>query len=137
MKGGQVIYRSVKMDDNTNRTALSVMDQIKLVLASFSNDTESELDVAEKLSADKLKKISALTMLFEKAISRARELGKDSVTLKVASEFIPYLDEVIDEDKGFGRYYDVQVLRKNLPLTIKHDIVVTIRTKKGDGKDEV
>ena len=131
MQGGKVIYRSIKMDDNTNRTSLNVMDQIKLILASFSNNTESELDISEKLSADKLKKIAALTTLFEKAIARAKELQQSSVTLKVSSDFLPYLDDVIEEQHGLGRYYRFEIFKKDLPLTVNHFFVVRIYLQKG------
>ena len=127
----QEVYRSIKLDDNTNRAALGLVDQIKLILSSISHNDDSELDVAEKLSVNKLKQVASLNSLLNKAIERMKELGKTSVTLNVSSKYLPYIDDAVSVEKGLGRYYDIQVFKRNLSMSVQHYFVVRITMKEG------
>lgn len=123
------VYRSVKLTDNINATQLTVTDQVRLLLAKVSNNDEAELDARTKLNAEHMKKIAALNRLFDTAIEKMQNCGKSQVTLDVSSEFLPYIDEVVDEKHGKGRYYDITVYKKDLPSTIKHLFLVVIRKR--------
>ena len=124
------VCRSVVITDDTKLASLTVFDQIRLLLARLSNSGASDIDVAEKVSVDKIKHISALKTFLEKATNKLTELGKDSITIKLSSEFVPYIDEVMNGASDFGKYYDIEVFRKNIPLSTPHYIIVRI-TKKG------
>lgn len=124
--GKEEVYRSIKMSDNIKLAALSIPDQIRLIFSKLSNDDVAELDSMERLSADKLRKIAALTRLFETAISKFQEIGERSVTLEVSSEFLPFIDEVIDEEKGLGKFYEFKVYKRNISISIPHKFIVTI-----------
>lgn len=128
---GQEVYRSVQLTDDIQTSSLGVMDQIRLIVANMSNDDAAELDKNEKLSVDKLSKIASLSDFLEKAIKKMREQEKNSVTVKLASEYKPFFNEVFNDKGGYGRYYDFVVLENNIPLHVKHFIVVRISKKKG------
>lgn len=126
------VCKSIIVTDDTKLASLSVLDQIRLLLARFSNSDASDMDVAEKVSVDKLKHVSALKTFLEKATMKLTELGQDSLTIKLSSEFIPYIDEVMGGTDGFGQFYDIFVYRKNIPLSTPHYVIARI-TKKGVG----
>lgn len=129
MLGGKEVYRSVKLTDNINPVSLSVVDQIRLMFAKLSNDDVAELDINEKITVNKMQKVAALDTFFDKAIKRMRAVGKDSVTISLSSEFLPYIDEVIDPIYGKGRFYEFEVIKRNIPINVKHTFIVKIRKK--------
>lgn len=123
------VYRSVKLTDDINAAELSVVDQIRLLLAKVSNADEAELDAQTKLSREKLRRVSALNRLLTTAIEKMQSKGESSVTIGVSSEFLPYIDEVVDDKFGLGRFYEIRVYKKDLPSTVKHLFTVVIKTK--------
>lgn len=131
MSGKKEICRSVKLTDNVNAAELGFIDQLRLLVAKVANKDEAELDAKLKLSMAELSKKAALEKLFDTALERMHELGEKRVTIGVSSEFLPYIDEVIDPVSGRGRFYDFEVYRKNLPITVRHKLTVVINTKNG------
>lgn len=126
------VYRSVKLTDNINPAELTVADQVRLLFSKISNNDEAELDASTKLSAANLRKVSALGKLLDKAAEKMQELGEPSVTIGVSSEFLPYIDEVVDKEHGKGRYYDIAVYKKDLPITVSHKFIVRISKKRSE-----
>lgn len=100
----KIISRRVKMTENTSLVRLGVFDQLKLILAQFTSSESKELDALEKVSTLEYRKISSLTNFFEESIRRMKDAGKKSVMVRVESEFLPYLDRVIDKRYGMGRF---------------------------------
>lgn len=129
MLGGKEVYRSVKLTDNINPVSLSVVDQIRLMFAKLSNDDVAELDINEKITVNKMQKVAALDTFLDKAIKRMQAVGKDSVTISLSSEFLPYIDEVIDPIYGKGRFYEFEVIKRNIPINVKYTFIVKIRKK--------
>lgn len=129
MLHGEEVYKSIELTDDVQTARLSILDQIRLMLANFSNDDVAELDKVEKVSKDKLKKIAALTQFIDKAVARMHEMGEESVTIKLSSEFLPYVDEVLSDKDGYGRYYDFKVVKKDIPINVKHTFIVRIFKK--------
>lgn len=126
---GEVVSTHIKATENTTLAKLSFLDQFKLLLRRFSNDDAAELDAAEKLSKVTLKMRSSLQNLFMTAVKSLGEGEHESVTLQVSSKFLPYLDSVIDEKRGMGLYYDFQVMKRDLPVTVEYMFVVRISRK--------
>lgn len=125
------VARSPKMDDNVSLTSLSPIDTLRLIMDKFTHDDAAELDTAEKLSAERLKKVGSLTKLFEKATSKMNSLRKSSVTLKIASSYLPYIDEVTDSRTGLGQFYDFDYNKNTgIPQSVPHFFVCQVRTKK-------
>ena len=129
MDNGKEVYRSIKVTDNTKTASLSLMDQIRLIFAKMSNDSSAELDVNERVSVERLKKLAGLTDFLQKAIKNMQRHGENSVTVQLYSEFLPYLDDVIGDKKGLGQFYDFNVEKRDLPISVKHFVIVRISKK--------
>lgn len=123
---GKEVYRAIEITDDVQTAKLSPLDQIRLIIANLSNDDAAELDMIEKVSRDKLYKVAALSRFIEKAAERMDDLGKKSATVKMSSEFLPYIDEVLSDKDGYGRYYDFKVVKKDRPVGVKHFFILKI-----------
>lgn len=126
MLKGKEVYRSLEITDDIQTSKLGIIDQLRLLFANFSNDDSAELDTAEKMSTDKLRKVAALTNFIERALRRMDELQEASVTMKISSEFLPYIDEVMSNDTGYGRFYDYSVVKRDIPMYVKHCFILRI-----------
>ena len=126
---GEIVSTHIKVTENTTVAKMGVLDQIKLLLRKLSNDDAAELNAVQKLSASELKIKASLMRLFETAVEGFDSGEHTSVTLSVASRYIPYLDEVIDPTYGMGRFYDFTVHKKDLPATVDYKFIVEIRKK--------
>ncbi len=127
---GKEVYRSIEVTDDVQTCKLGVIDQLRLIVANLSNDDAAELDMIEKVSYDKLRKVAALSSFIEKAAARMDELGKSSVTIKMSSEFLPYIKETLSDTAGYGRYYDFKVIKKDRPVGIKYFFILKIMKKR-------
>ena len=126
---GEIVGRHIKATENTTVAKLSVIDQIKLLISKFNNNDAAELDAAEKLSNVSLKMRASLQRLFDTAAKEIESGKHTSVTLQVSSKYLPYLDDVIDKKKGMGRYYEFEVHKKDLPITVDYMFIVKIKRK--------
>lgn len=118
------------MDDNVTLTSLSLLDLWRLIMDRLSHDDSIELDNAEKISVERLKKVGSLTRLIEKATRKMNSLRKNQVVLQISSSYLPYIDEITDEKTGLGQFYDFEYNKNTgIPSTIKHFFLCTIRTK--------
>lgn len=125
----QEIYRSVKVTDNVKTSTLSVIDQIRLIISKAARDDQQELIVSERLSVDSLTKISALMDFFENAVKAMNEKKASSVTMKVSSEFLPFIDEVAGGRCELCKFYNFEVIKKDVPIRVKHFFIVKISKK--------
>ena len=123
------VCRSVKLTDSINVAELGFFDHLRLLFSKLSNSDEAELDAKRQVTAEAMRRKAALESLFNGALKKMSDLGESSVTLGVSSEFLPCLDEVIDKEHGMGRFYDFEVHKQDLPMTVRHKFTVIIRTK--------
>lgn len=126
---GEIVGSHIKATESTTLAKLSFIDQLKLLIHRFNNDDVAELDAAEKLSSVALRMQASLIRLFKTAAEPIESGERQSVTLSVSSKYIPYLDLVIDKDKGLGRYYDFEVKKHDLPANIDYQFIVIIKRK--------
>lgn len=126
---GEVVSSRIKATENTTVAKLGFIDQIKLLLHKFGNEDVAELDAAEKLSSVALKMRASLQRLFTEATKGLESGERQSVTLQVSSKYLPYIDNVIHETKGLGRYYIFEIYKKDLPLNVDYMFVVKIKRK--------
>ena len=123
----EIINIRVKPTAKTTLAKLSVFDQIKMILHNFATDDAMELNASEKLSKEMLKHTASLQRLIGTA---AEGLEKhDSVTLALASKYIPYLDAVIDKNDGLGRFYNVEIIKPKLPIALDYQFILKIEKK--------
>lgn len=126
---GEVVSTHIKATESTTLAKLSFMDQFKLLINRFNNNDAAELDAAEKLSRVTLKMRASLQNLFTKAVEGLDEGVHTSVTLEVSSKFLPYIDGVIDQKRGMGRYYNFDISKQDLPITVDYMFIVRISRK--------
>ncbi len=124
------VSRSPRMDDNVTLTSLSPIDTLRLIMTKLTHDDSAELDNAEKLSAERLKKVGSLTKLFERATTKMNNLRKKSVTLQIASSYLPYIDEVTNPKTGLGQFYDFNYNKDTgIPASVPHFFICEVRVK--------
>lgn len=128
---GKEVYRSVEVTDNVQTSTLSLADQVRLIAASMSNDDVAELERNEKVATDRLKKIAAFKSFLDGALQAMNDMGENSVTMQVSHEFKPYFNEVLLDPHSYAKYYDILIEKKDLPMNVKHYIIVKLK-KKGD-----
>lgn len=122
----QEIFRVVKETDDLKLSTLGVRDQIQLLLKRMSNDDVAELKARSTVSVNEVKKVAGLTNFFNLAIDEMNKNNANSVTLSVSSEFLPYIDKVVDPITGLGRFYTFEVFKRDLPFKVKHKFIVKI-----------
>lgn len=126
---GEIVNRTIKATENTTLAKLSVFDQIKLFISKFNNDDAAELKANAQVSAIALSMQASLEKLFLTAAEGLENGKHKSATLSVSSKYLPYLDKVIDEKYGLGRYYNFTVYNRDLPITVDYSIIVRIERK--------
>lgn len=126
---GEVVSSRIKATESTTLAKLGFVDQIKLLLHKFGNEDVAELDAAEKLSTVALKMRASLQRLFIEATKDLESGERQSVTIKVSSKYLPYIDNVIHETQGLGRYYLFEIYKKDLPLNVDYMFVVKVKRK--------
>lgn len=129
MLNGQEVFRSLEITDDIQTAKLGILDQLRLIAANFSNNDVAELDTNEKLAGDKLKKVASLSRFIDRTTERMQELKQNSATVKLSSEYLPYIDEVFNDKDGYGRYYDFRVIKKDIPINVRHTFIVKISKK--------
>jgi hypothetical protein len=125
----EFITKAIKPDENTTLAKLSLTDMIRLLFSKISNNDVAELDANEKLSASYLKNVASLSKFIDKATERIINGTEKSVTVQLSSEYLPFIDEVIDPVNGKGRYFNFEVYKKDLPQSVKHKFIVKISKK--------
>lgn len=125
----EFITKAIKPDENTTLAKLSLTDMIRLLFSKISNNDVAELDANEKLSASYLKNVASLSKFIDRATERIINGTEKSVTVQLSSEYLPFIDEVIDPINGKGRYFNFEVYKKDLPQSVKHKFIVKISKK--------
>lgn len=125
----EIVSRHIKVTEDTTLAKLGVFDQIKLLIARFSNNDVAELDAAEKLSGAAARMKASLLKLIKTAAKGMQDGSMQSATLQVSSKYLPYIDDVIDPVRGEGRYYDFEVYKKDLPADVEYKFLLVIKKK--------
>ena len=125
----ELVNTHIKPTESTTIAKLSMLDQIKLVLSRFSNNEGDEIRAIEKASSTSLKMKASLTKLITTATDSISDGTHSSSTLQLSSKYLPYLDEVIDEKYGLGRYYTFKVFKKDLPPSVEYKFTMKIERK--------
>lgn len=110
------LYTTIKVTDRTQTQKLPVMEQIKLLLGKVTNDETIKLEASEKISRANLEMQSALSNLINNVTQRMKELNHKSVTVAVSSRFKPYFKEVTSVTHGKGRFYNFDIIDKDIPV---------------------
>lgn len=123
------VATSPVMDDNSELTKLPMQSLFRLIVNSFTKDESDELEMAERLSADKLARLGSLNRLVEEATNNMTKYKASSVTLNLSSKYLPYVEEVMSKDTGWGRFYDIEWFPRNIPDSVPHKFLCVIRKR--------
>lgn len=126
---GEIVSVRVKPTESTTLAKLGIVDQFKLLISKFNNNDADELKAQESLSVNALKMQASLEKLIRTAAEKIDGVNHNSVTLSVSSKYIPYMDDVIDKKYGLGRFYDFDVRKKDLPITVDYKFIVIIKRR--------
>lgn len=126
---GEVVSVRVKPTESTTLAKLGIVDQFKLLVSKFNNNDADELKAQESLSVNALKMQASLEKLIRTAAEKIDGVNHNSVTLSVSSKYIPYMDDVIDAKHGLGRFYEFEVHKKDLPITVDYKFIVIIKRR--------
>ena len=125
----ELVNTHIKPTESTTLAKLSILDQIKLMLSKFNNNDAAEIAALEKVSSTSLRMKSSLNKLISTATEGISDGTHNSSTLQLSSKYLPYLDEVIDEKYGLGRFYTFKVYKKDLPASIEYKFTMRIERK--------
>ena len=126
MEDKDIIARHVKFTETTSMISLSILDQLKLIISKFTNNEAKELDAMKKITSIDYQNIAELTSFFKESIRRMKEAGETSVVVRVSSKYLPYLDKVINDKTGMGKFYKFDVFKKDFPINIKYNFYIKI-----------
>lgn len=124
------LYKTIKVTEKTKTINLPVFDQIKLLLGMLSNDETTQLEASEKISRANIEMQSALSSLVNDVTKKMRELGEKSATVSISSKFKPYFEDVLSPVSGKGRFYDFEIIDKDMPIEgVDYFLTMIIREK--------
>ena len=130
------IVRYTKVTDDTDISKLDLTSQIQLLFSRVINNKAIELDASTKQTKNQMMRKASLLQFMKKATMNLDNGKNQSVTVSLSSDFMPYLDSVINNDTGLGRYYSFKILNekelKNRLAGVRYKIVMKISKKNGD-----
>lgn len=124
---GEKISVRVKPTKTTVLAELNVIDQLKLIFSNFQNKDEEELAASKVVSLSDMKDKAAFIQIIERAVEKLD--GHKSVTLEISSKYLFYADELLSDKSGYGRYYDFELDKPDLPISIPHTFRLKIMRK--------
>lgn len=123
------VATSLVMDDNSELTKLSIQALFRLIVNSFTRDESDELEMAERISTDKLIKLGSLNRLVQEVTNNMTKYKASSATLNLSSKYLPYMEEVMNRDTGWGRFYDIEWFPRDIPDSVPHKFLCVIRKR--------
>lgn len=124
------LYTTIKVTNKTQTHKLPVLDQLRLLLGKVSTDETIKLEASEKISRANLEMQSALSNLINNVVQRMKELGEKSVTISISSRFKPYFKDVLCTTTGKGRFYDFEIIDKEVPVIgVDYYLIMKIKEK--------
>lgn len=125
-----LLSRRVKVDDNTTISTLSLLDQIKLLIAQITHP-ELEALKGRKLALKKDIAMSAtLHQFLQEAIEPLHQPDVDHVIIQLKSKFLPYLEKEINDQDGLGTTYDITVIKQDLDYTLDYVVLLKIAKRR-------
>ena len=131
------ILECILIDASTNEIKLMANDM------ELGIETRVEGEIAErgvialdaKIFSEIVRKLPDSDVMIETDASFKTviscEKAKFNIVGKSGDDFsyLPYIDEVIDDKKGWGRFYDITYQKRDIPADIKHKFICVIRKR--------
>ena len=128
LAGSKKLCTFVDVDDSTPVQKLSVTDQLRVLLHQIAYDESTELQNQDAVAQERLV-LKADLLDFLHKISEPIRLGKiTSVTARIASKFLPVLDETL-RSPTLTRFYIVEVARPKIQYDLPIDVLVRLTVK--------
>lgn len=134
MAKGKRLYTYRKISENSDVSELPLPERIRSMFNSwFASSGRAEardMKNREELVRSELTLQSDLFLFLNKALQPIREGKAIAVTLKIAKEFEPVLDSVL-QSQTIDPYYIVSVLHRPTPdFDVDYDIKIRLEAKK-------
>ena len=125
----EVISRRVKVTDDTTVSRLSLVDQIKLLIAQLSHpETERLRSQAQVIRREAIGRSSTHKALREACDSLAKSDDK-YMTISIKSSYLPYLQDIINPTTGLGSAFNFYITDRQEDSTLDYDVYIKIVKK--------
>lgn len=128
MASGKKLCTFVDVDDSTPVQKLSVLDQLRVLLHQLTYDDATELKNQDAVEQEKLVLKADLLDFLHKASEPIRLGNTTSVTVRIASKFLPVLDDAI-RSPTLTSFYTVEVARPKIQYDLPFDVLVRLTVK--------
>jgi len=125
---GKRLYSFVEVDDSTPIQKLSIMDQLRVLLKSFTYDPANELKNEDIVTQEYMTLRANLSDFLRRATEPIRKGKRREVIVNISTHFNPVFEEVINSHE-IKDFYDVSIVRPNIEYDIPYDIMVRLRVK--------
>lgn len=126
----EVISTRVKVTADTTVSRLSLVDQIKLLIAQLSHpETERLRSQAQVIRRESIARSSMHRAIREACDSLAKSEDK-YMTISVKSSYLPYINDIINPTTGLGQAFDFHITERSEDSTLDYDVYIKI-VKKG------
>lgn len=122
------LFTYVEVDDNTPIQKLSVKDQLRVLIQKLTRSDTDELKSEDAVTIEQLTLKANLLDFISRATEPIRQGKHRKVTMSIASQFNPVLQEVL-ESSNIVSYYNVEVNRPDIMYDIPHMITVKLEVK--------
>lgn len=130
MSEGKKLYSFVEVDDSTPIQKLSIMDQLRLLLKSFTYDAANELKNEDIVTQEYLTLQANLSDFLRRATEPIRKGKRKEVIVSISTYFNPVFDTVINS-REIRDFYDVAIVKPKIDYDIPYDIMVRLKVKDG------
>ena len=128
----ETLSSRVKVSEDTTVSRLSLVDQIKLLIAQISHpETERLRGQAQVLRQEALNRSSTRKALTEVCETLSKSPDKWMI-IKLKSSYLPYLDEFTNSTTGYGSAFDFIITDRPENPTLDYDIYIKIVKKEAD-----
>lgn len=125
----EVISRRVKVTDDTTVSRLSLIDQVKLLIAQLSHpETERLRGQAQVLRREAISRSSTHKALREACESLSKSDDR-YITISIKSSYLPYLEEIINPITGLGAGFNFFITDRPEDSTLDYDVYIKIVKK--------
>lgn len=125
----ETLSSRVKVTDDTTVSRLSLVDQIKLLIAQLSHpETERLRGQAQVLRREAIDRSSTRKALTEVCETLSKSPDK-FITIKIKSSYLPYLDEFTNSVTGYGTAFDFIITDRPEDPSLDYDVFIKIVKK--------
>lgn len=128
MSKGQKLFHFVEVDDSTPIQKLHVMDQLRILLKSFTYDPANELHNENIVTQEYMTLKANLEDFLHQATAPIRKGQRKEVIVSVSSVFNPVFEEVI-KSREIASVYDVDIVKPKVEYDLPYDLMVRLRVK--------